>query len=122
MNTMHKDTGSLPEINSMADLKKEIARLKASLRQQEADLVTRLEAVPKESLKVAAGAVLPAVVQRTVFKKSLRPVASLAGKFLFGGEKGRADLKSSASNIAKGLGIYTGLKMLYRLVKKKSAS
>lgn len=120
MNTKNNETGSLPEINTMQDLRKEITRLKSSLREQEGELYARLEAVPKESLKAAAGVVLPAVVQQAVFKGPLRPVASLVRNLFFSGEKGGTDLKGSALNLAKGLGIYTGLKLLYRVLRKKA--
>ena len=118
MNKNYKEK-DLSGINNLIDLQKEIARLKVSIRMQESELQERLKEIPKESLKVAAGAVLPAVVQRAIFTKSLQPIFRLGKSLLFSGKKGRVDLKESAIGLAKGVGIFAGAKTLISWIKKR---
>ncbi|MEO7210265.1 MAG: hypothetical protein ABIY35_04905 [Chitinophagaceae bacterium] len=119
MNTKFKEIHILTEIDNMSDLQKEIARLKLSIKIQESELQERLKDIPKESLKAAAGAVLPAVVQRAIFTKSLQPIFRLGKSLLFSGKKGRVDLKESAIGLAKGVGIFAGAKTIINWVKKR---
>ncbi len=118
MNNKHKEK-DLSTINNLSDLQKEIALLKISIKIQESELQERLKEIPKESLKVAAGAVLPAVVQRAIFTKSLQPILRLGKSLLFSGKKGRVDLKESAIGLAKGVGIFAGAKTLINWIKKR---
>lgn len=119
MNNKHKEEKDLSRINNLSDLQKEIARLKISVKMQESALQDRLKEIPKESLKAAAGAVLPAVVQRAIFTKSLQPFFRLGKTLLFPGKKGRGDLKESAMQVAKGVGIFAGAKTIINWIKKR---
>lgn len=119
MNNKHTEEKDLSRINNLSDLQKEIARLKISVKMQEVALQQRLKEIPKESLKAAAGAVLPAVVQRAIFTKSLQPIFRLGKSLLFSGKKGRVDLKESAIQVAKGVGIFTGAKTIINWIKKR---
>ncbi len=119
MNTKFKEIHVLTEIDNMSDLQKEIARLKLSIKMQETELQERLKDIPKESLKAAAGAVLPAVIQRAIFTKSLQPIFRLGKSLLFSGKKGRIDLKESALQVAKGVGVFAGAKTIINWIKKR---
>ncbi|MFZ1798888.1 MAG: hypothetical protein WAU24_03410 [Chitinophagaceae bacterium] len=122
MNNKIKVEKDLSGINNLSDLQKEIARLKISVKMQEVALQERLKEIPKESLKAAAGAVLPAVVQRAIFTKSLQPIFRLGKSLLFSGKKGRVDLKESAIKVAKGVGIFAGAKTILNWIKKRKSN
>ncbi len=119
MNNKYKEIKDLSGINNLSDLQKEIARLKISIKIQESALQERIKNIPKESLKAAAGAVLPAVVQRAIFTKSLQPIFRLGKSLLFSGKKGRVDLKESAIGLAKGVGVFAGAKSIINWIKKR---
>lgn len=119
MNSQYYKEQDLSSINNLQDLQKKIAALKLSIKMQELDLQERLKEIPKESMKAAAEAVLPAVVQKAVFTKSLRPFVQWGKSLLFSGKKGESDLKKPALSIAKAVGVFAGVKTLLSWIKKR---
>ncbi|MBS1730569.1 MAG: hypothetical protein JSS67_07295 [Bacteroidetes bacterium] len=119
MKTKYREEKDLSDINNLSDLQKEIAQLKLSIKIQENELQERLKEVPKESLKVAAAAVLPKVVQKAILAKSLQPVFNLGKSLLFPGKRGSHDLKDSAISFAKGVGIFASAKTILGWLKKR---
>ena len=117
LNPAKKMKRDLSHINTYTDLKTEIAIVKARLKLQEVEIKDRLKKSPVEAIKLGASTVLPAFLATKVTTKTFGLVTSVLG-LVFKSNKAAATKK--IVNNAKSLGLFTGLKALVNVWKKKT--
>ena len=111
----HKD---LSHINNTAALHSEIRKLRATVKLQEDGLQQRWKKLPQETFKATAGAVLPAFLNNFIASKTFGLVKG-AGGLLLGSSLGKGNIKDELLANAKQLGIFTALRAVVGLWKKK---
>ena len=106
-------------ISNTEQLQAEIRKVKTSIKSQEDHLHERWKQLPQETIKATAGAVFPFFLNNAVAAKTFGIVKG-AGSLLFGNPmKGKGDIKENLFSAAKQLGLFTALRGLYNLWRKK---
>ncbi|NNV57108.1 hypothetical protein [Limnovirga soli] len=106
-------------IENMEDLTANIALVKARIRIREKDLKERLDRLPEETVKSAISSVIPAFVSNLLPGKGIGLITSVAGLLLGKDTIQNGNWIGAAGNIAKQIGLFTTLKSIYSLWRKK---
>ena len=109
---------NLSHINNAATLYAEIHKTKAAIKLQEVDLQQRWKQLPQETFKATAGAVLPTFLNNFIASKTFGLVKG-AGGLLLGSSLGKGNIKEQLLSNAKQLGLFTALRAVLGLWKKK---
>jgi hypothetical protein len=106
----------LSYIDTLEDLKAEKRRLRARIKSNEHALTQQWEKLPAETFKLAIRKVVPFYLNNKVLNKSWGLFSGALGLLRAGG---RTDAKKQVLGTAKKLGIFTAIRAVYNLWRKK---
>jgi len=115
---MSSSKQDLSYINTIEDLHALQAMVKLRIKEREKDLLERLQKLPQESIKATVGAVVPAFLNNRVAGTTWSILRGSIG-LLFKKKTAGSELKDNIFASAKKLGLFTGLKALYKLWNRK---
>ena len=112
----------LSEINTLKELREEIAFLKASIKTDEEELEARLRRLPQHAIRSAADTILPSFLDKIIANGTWKLLLSGATMFANPFAKGFSFKKNIVSS-AKRLGLITLIKTAYGYwANKKTAT
>ena len=106
----------LSHIDNLADLQEEIKIVKVRIKNHEQVLGEQWKKLPAETFKLAVRKVVPFYLNNKVLDKSWGLVSGALGLLSAGG---RTDAKKEMLGTAKKLGMFTAIRAVYNLWKKK---
>ena len=112
-----KSNKRLSHISNLEELRDEIRKVEAGLKEKEADLEERWNKLPSEMVKSSLGAAVPFFLNNVVASKTVGLVTN-AGSLLFSGAS-KGNLKTMLLRSAKQLGLFAAIRGAYNLWKKK---
>ena len=111
-----KHKNDLSHIDNLADLKKEQRLVKARLKLHEETLTEQWQKLPAETFKLAVRKVVPFYLNNKVLDKSWSLVSGAVGLFNASNKKAAG---KEVLGTAKKLGMFTAVRALYNIFKKK---
>lgn len=111
-----KNKKDLSYIDTLKDLKAEKRRLRAKIKLHEVTLTKQWDKLPAETFKLAVRKVVPFYLNNKVLDKSWGLVSGAMGLLR---ASGRSDAKKQMLGTAKKLGVFTAIRAVYNLWKKK---
>lgn len=112
----------LMQIATLNDLDAEISRVKARVTMHQELLKLRLKQLPKEALKAGAVAVVPGFLAARLSRKGFGLASGLLSWLFHKKEEKKSEAKHKVVKQAKQVGLYTGLGLLFKTVKKRFLS
>jgi len=106
----------LSYIDNLEDLKAEKRRLRARIKSNEQALTDQWHKLPAETFKLAVRKVVPFYLNNKVVNKSWGLVSGALGLLR---ASGRSDAKKQMLGTAKKLGLFTAIRAVYNLWRKK---
>lgn len=114
-------TDDLSNINNLNSLQAKIRSVKRSLKEQELDLSERWKQLPQETIKATVGTLIPFFLNNKVAGSTWRLLRTAMG-LLIGKRMGGSDgLKENLWKSTRQLGMFTLLKGVFTLLKKRKA-
>lgn len=105
----------LSHIDSLEDLRAEIIKVRASVKQKEKGLEERMSRLPQETIKATVGAVIPFFLNNTVAAKTWNIAKAAAGLIFTKPSSDKKGVKENLISSAKQLGLFTILRTAYDL-------
>jgi len=114
--TIKKYKKDLSHVDNLADLLEEKKRVKQRIKMHEAGLEEQWQKLPSETFKLMVRKVVPFYLNNKVLDKTWGLLSGFVG---FMGKGDKTDLRKNMMGTAKKLGIFTALKAMYNLWRKK---
>jgi len=119
MQTVTPPATELMQISSMADLDRTISRLKISTAAKRALLATKARQLPIEVLKAGAIAFIPGFLAARISNKGFGMASGLFSWLFHKKEEKKSEARQKVIRYAKQAGMYTGLGLLFKKIRKK---